>query len=243
MEIRFSLAVVTGAGAGLGRELAVAFARRGVAVVAADRDASAAAETADLVRSARVSGWSFTCDVAEEAELRALAARAVDLGGADILINNAGGWTAGDAQYPRAPYPAWSATLDVNLRGPMLLTQLFLDDLERRRGPQRHGAVVNIASSAGVGGAGYGSPEYAASKAGLIRLTTALAHPDTAARARVMAVVPGWIGLPRAHDQWASLSEEERAGLPPLIPPAEVTRVVLGLVEHGRAGEVVELLG
>ena len=243
-EIRYTLAVVTGAGDGLGREIAVALARRGAAVLAADRDRSAAEETVGLAREHRVRGWAFQCDVTEESDLRALAGRANDLGGADVLVNNAGGWTEGD-QYPRAPYDAWSRTLDLNLRGPMLLTQLFLDDLDRRRGPRQVGAVVNISSSAALGGegaGGYGSPEYAAAKAGLVRFTTALADPATAERARVMAVVPGWIGLPRAHDEWAGLSDDERARLRPLVPPAEVARAVVDLVAVGRAGQVVELL-
>jgi hypothetical protein len=54
-------------------------------------------------------------------------------------------------------------------------------------------------------------------------------------------VVPGWIGLPRAVDEYAALPARERAALPPLIPPAEVVRAVTGLLAHGRAGEVVEL--
>jgi NAD(P)-dependent dehydrogenase (short-subunit alcohol dehydrogenase family) len=235
VELRYALAVATGAGDGLGREIAVALARRGVAVLVADRDLAAAEVTAGLVREHRVGGWAFACDVTEEPELRALAARARDLGGADVLVNNAGGWTPGE-QYPVAPYAAWSRTLDLNLRAPMLLTQLFLDDLEHRRGPRRVGAVVNVASSAGIERTGYGSPEYAAAKAGLVRFTTALGDPATAERARVMAVVPGWIGLPRAHEQWAALTDEQRAQLPPLVPPA-----VVALVAGGHAGQVVEM--
>jgi 3-oxoacyl-[acyl-carrier protein] reductase len=241
-DIRYSLAVVTGAGDGLGREIAVALARRGVAVLVSDRDPDAAARTAGLVRERRVGGWSFQCDVTEHTDLHALADRARDLGGADVLVNNAGGWTAGGAQYPHAAYDDWSRTLDLNLRGPMLLTQLFLDDLDRRRGPRRVGAVVNVSSSAALGADPYGSPEYAAAKAGLVRLTTSLADPATADRARVMAVVPGWIGLPRAREEWAALSDAERAGLRPLVPPAAVARAVVDLIANGRAGQVVELL-
>ncbi|WP_395659954.1 SDR family oxidoreductase [Nocardioides sp.] len=241
MELRYSLAVVTGAGAGLGREIAVALARRGVSVLVADRDLAAARATVDLVAAHRVRGWALECDVAVEADLRALAGRACDLGGADVLVNNAGGWSEGE-QYPAAPYDSWKRTLDLNLRAPMLLTQLFLEGLDQRRGPHRVGAVVNVASSAALGTDGYGSPEYAAAKAGLVRFTTALADPVTAERARVTAVVPGWIGLPRAQEQWAALDEDERAGLDPLVPTGDVVRAVVDLVAHGRPGQVVELL-
>ncbi len=237
VEIRYSLAVVTGAAGGLGREIAVALARRGAAVLVADRDPAGAEQTVRLVRAHRVGGWACCGDVTVEADLRALAARARDLGGADVLVNNAGGWTPGE-QYPAAPYDAWSRTLDLNLRAPMLLTQLFLAGLDDRRGPARPAAVVNVASSAALGAEGYGSPEYAAAKAGLVRFTTSLGDPATAARARVMAVVPGWIGLPRAHEQVEALPAAER---PVLVPPEAVTRAVVDLVAHGRAGEVVEL--
>lgn len=60
---------------------------------------------------------------------------------------------------------------------------------------------------------------------------------------RVCAVVPGWIGLPRAEEEWSALDAEVRASIPPLIPPADVVRSVLRLLSHGEAGEVVELLG
>ena len=129
LRLRWKLAVVTGAGSGLGRELAVGLARLGVRVVVADRDPEAAAATADLVRAARVQAFVVQADLTDEGDVRMLAARARDLGGADVLVNNAGGWTPGDAQFPDAPADAWSRTLDLNLRTPMLLTQLFLSDL------------------------------------------------------------------------------------------------------------------
>ncbi len=243
MELRFRLALVTGAGAGLGRVLALALGRAGASVLVVDRDRDAAAETAELVRAARVQTWSLQADVCEESDLRMLAGRARDLGGVDLLVNNAGGWTP-DAQFPDAPLEEWSRTLDLNLRAPMALTQAFLAGLDERRGrTDGTPAAVNIASSAGLGHDGYGSPEYAAAKAGLIRFTTALGDPATAARARVMALVPGWIGLERAERQWAGLTEHERTGLAPLIPPAEVARAVLGLLAHGSAGSVLELVG
>jgi 3-oxoacyl-[acyl-carrier protein] reductase len=244
MELRYRLAVVTGAGGGLGREIAVALSRQGAAVLVADRDLDAAEETAALVSEARVRGWAFQVDVTDDADLRLLADRAHDLGGADLLVNNAGGWTPGERQWPMAAPEAWSRSLDLNLRGPMLLTQLFLDGLPTRRG--RHDgspAVVNVASSAGVEETGYASPEYAAAKAGLVRFTSALADPTATRGARVMCVVPGWIGLPRAHAAWEAMPPDEREQLPPLVPPPAICRVVVDLLAHGVAGQVVRMLG
>jgi NAD(P)-dependent dehydrogenase (short-subunit alcohol dehydrogenase family) len=240
VELRYTLALVTGAGGGLGREVAVALSRRGASVLVADRDGAAAEETATRVREARVKAWAFQGDLADEVDVRLLAARARDLGGADLLVNNAGSWSPGE-QFPLATSAEWGRTLDLDLRTPMLLTQLFLDGLADRRGVRRPpGAVVNVASSAALGASPYGSPEYAAAKAGLVRFTTALGGEE---RARVTAVVPGWIGLPRAHEQWAALSEEERAAQGPLVPPDDVVRTVLELLERGLPGEVREVLG
>ncbi len=242
MDLRWRLVVVTGAGGGLGREIAVRFARVGASVLVVDRDAAAAEQTAELVRERRVKAWSLQTDVTEESEVRLLADRVRDLGGADVLVNNAGGWTVGE-QYPLAPVEAWATTLALNLTAPMRLTQLFLDGLGDRRGrTDEPGAVVNIASSAGIGTSSYGSPEYAAAKAGLVRFTTSMSGPEVAARARVTCLVPDWIGLPRAEAEWAALSPEERAVLPPLIPVSDVTGAVLDLAANAPAGTVRELV-
>ena len=91
--------------------------------------------------------------------------------GPHVLVNNAGGGGHVPPHFPDAEPAQWGATLDLNLRGPMLATQLCLEPMRRAGG----GAVVNVASSAGLGLGGHPSPEYAAAKAGLIRFTATLA--------------------------------------------------------------------
>ena len=149
-------------------------------------------------------------------------------------MNNAGGWHPGQ-QYPEAPPEAWRRALTLNLVAPMLLTQLLWREVA-----EGTGAVVNIGSSGGEGDEPYGSPEYGAAKAALRRFTTALGDR---ADVRVMAVVPGWIGLERAHREFARLTPDEQRGAGPLIPPRAVAAAVARLIEQGHAGEVVELLG
>ena len=145
----------------------------------------------------------------DDAALAALVARAAELGGPHVVVNNAGGWSPGP-QFPEASPEVWSATLDLDLRAPMLLTQLALPAMVAAGG----GVVVGIGSSAGVGVAGYGSPEYAAAKAGLVRFTASVAGLEETHGVRVTAVVPDWIGLDRAVAEVASMAEERatRAG-------------------------------
>jgi NAD(P)-dependent dehydrogenase (short-subunit alcohol dehydrogenase family) len=159
-------------------------------------------------------------------------------GGLDVLVNNAGGW--GAANFPAASPLDWGATLDLNLRGPMLATQLALEPMRSRGG----GAVVNVASSAGLGLAPYASPEYGAAKAGLIRFTSSVARLREEIGVRVNCVVPDWIGLDRAHAELAAMSPAERAAAPPFVDPDEIAETVLWLVrDDALAGRVVVMRG
>jgi NAD(P)-dependent dehydrogenase (short-subunit alcohol dehydrogenase family) len=117
----------------------------------------------------------------------------------------------------------------------MLATQLCLEPMRRAGG----GAIVNVASSAGLGLGGHPSPEYAAAKAGLIRLTATLAG---LAAVRVNCVVPDWILTERAQAELARMTPAERAAAPVPIPVAEVAAVVLELIaDDALAGRVAVL--
>jgi NAD(P)-dependent dehydrogenase (short-subunit alcohol dehydrogenase family) len=230
------LAIVTGAGSGLGRHLALGLAESGTGVLVADIDPDAAAETADLVRARGVTAEPARADIRDPEQCHRLVRLAVEHGGPHVLINNAGGWTPGE-QWPAAPADAWTATMNLNLLAPMLLSQLVLERMRHLGG----GAIVNVASSAGAESTGYPSPEYGAAKAGLIRFTTSLAGLEQTHGVRMTCVVPGWIGLDRAYAEVAALPPEERAKTPPLIPPADIVAEVLKLVSSGRSGSVVEI--
>jgi len=240
VKIDEKIALITGGGAGLGRELAKGFARAGAHVLIADIDAGAAEDVAALVRAEGRYAWPVLVDLCDDQQVEALVAKAESLGGPHILVNNAGGWGTGDHQFPLSPRAEWNAVLDLNLRAPMLLTQLCLEPMRRTGG----GVVINIASSGGIGYAAYGSPEYGATKAGLIRLTACLAGLPATHGVRAACVVPDWIGLDRAHEQLAAMPAEERSATPPLIPPGDVVDAVLDLVrDDTRSGSVVELWG
>ena len=156
MEISGAVALVTGAAAGAGRAIAGGLAGAGARVVGVDRAAVEGGIRLDVTDDALVA-------VLEEVR-------------PDVLVNNAGGGGHVPPHYPDAAVTEWGAWLDRNLRTPMLATQVAL-----RCGA---GAVVNVASMAGLGAEPHASPEYAAAKAGLIRLTTALGDPRVSCRCR-----------------------------------------------------------
>ncbi len=223
MDVCGKIVVVTGGGSGLGRFIAEAFRRAGAHVLAADRQAA---------------GNITVADVTTETGRAAVLTEAQQVGGLDVLVNNAGGWSLGGEQFPDAQPAAWRAVVELNLLSPMALTQQALPAMGRRGG-----AIVNIASSAGVDTSAYGSPEYGAAKAGLIRFTTALADWRERYGVRVNCIVPGWIGLERAHAECAAMSPLERATTPALVPPELIAAQTLRLAQdESLAGRVVTML-
>ncbi|MFE9957179.1 SDR family NAD(P)-dependent oxidoreductase [Micromonospora sp. NPDC005299] len=231
-------AIVTGAGNGLGREIALGLAHAGYGIVVADLDERAAQACGRLIEKRGMPAQALGADVRERGDMNRIVAAAQKLGGPHVLVNNAGGWTP-QRQYPQATAAEWAATISLNLTAPMLLSQLVLDPMREQGG----GAIINIASSGGIGFESYGSPEYGAAKAGLIRFTASLASLESSHGVRMMSVAPDWIGLSRAQAQWERMSADERAASRPLIPPAEVVSVVLNLIQEGVGGTVVEMWG
>ena len=226
MELGGRVALVTGAGAGIGRAVALALAREGATVVAVDVDEAAAEDTVRLAGG----GTAVHADVTADDELHA--AFAAVAGPLDVLVNNAGGVSS--PFFPDAPPKRWSAVLDVNLRATMLATQLAL---ERMRG--RGGAIVNVSSVAGVGYGVHRAPEYAAAKAGVARLTAALATLAEEG-VRVNCICPDFVDTPAARRSLERATPEERAAAPPLVPAERVADAILELVkDESLAGRVL----
>lgn len=240
MEISGRVAVVTGGASGLGEVLTERIAALGAIVLVVDVDGGRARALCERLAGTGQRGVPLEADLLADGQLAAVVRRAEELGGPHLLVNNAGGWSTRGRQYPTASSREWRQVLELNLAVPMELTQLCRPVMSRLGG----GAVVNIASSAARGSAAYGSPEYAAAKAGLIRFTTAVADWHAEHGVRVNAVVPDWIGLPRAHAELETMSVEQRRALPPLIPPEDVARSVTDLLTDDSAScRVVVLEG
>jgi NAD(P)-dependent dehydrogenase (short-subunit alcohol dehydrogenase family) len=239
VEIEGKVAVVTGGA----RETGLAIARRLAAeraiVVIADVDAE---HGHDAVRSIEADGGRavfVAADVTDDDAVRRMISLADQgAGGPHVLVNNTGGW--GAANYPEATSEQWTRTLDLNLRAAMLATQLALEPMRAGGG----GAVVNIASTAGVASDAYASPEYGAAKAGLIRFTTTLADLRARMNVRVNCVVPDWIATERGKGELARMTPEERAEAPQQVPMEEIADMVVEFVrDDDLAGRVVLLRG
>ena len=234
---------MTGAAAGTGRAIAERLVAEGAAVVLADIDAEGARIAAALGSRAAF----VRADVTSEADVRAMVSFAAQtFGGLDILVNNAGGGgldMAGPGReqprFPDAGYEQWSLTLDLNLRGPMLATQCALEQMRQRGG----GAVVNIASIAGVGLSDHRAPEYGTAKAGLIRFTACPAHLHGDLNVRVNCLAPAWIATERAQRELSQLSDEERRHSSQPIPLGVICDQVMECIRDDSLAGAVIVIG
>jgi NAD(P)-dependent dehydrogenase (short-subunit alcohol dehydrogenase family) len=236
VELQGKVTVVTGSGGtGTGRAISEHFASEGALIVVADVDDQGSQETVRLIEEdGGRAAWVRT-DVTEDSDLEAMISFAVEtFGGLDVLVNNAGGTP--EPHFPDAPLEHWRKTVALNLTGPMTAVQHALEPMRERGG----GAIVNVSSVAGVGYQPHDSPEYAAAKAGLIRLSAVLAPLAGRWNIRVNCVIPHWIRTPEVLEEIDTLPPEERAKVPELTPPAEIAEAVLELVrDDALAGRVM----
>ncbi len=194
-------AVVTGAASGIGRGIAVAFAREGADIAVVDLDEARAADVLAAVADAGRRAIFVRADVSDEAQARAMAERVLaELGGVDILVNNAGIFT--ESLLEDLSVEDWDRVLGVNLRGTFLCTRFLIGQMLERG----DGRIINIASQLGqIGGAQVA--HYSASKAAVIGLTKALAREVSSRGVRVNAIAPGPIRTPLLDaetEEWRS---------------------------------------
>jgi NAD(P)-dependent dehydrogenase (short-subunit alcohol dehydrogenase family) len=183
------VAVVTGAGSGLGRATALRLASEGAAVACLDVVADAAEKTAREIEAAGGTARAYRVDVADPVSVRqAVGTAARDLGRPTVLVNSAG--IGRFANSHEMPFEDWSRIIAVNLTGTFLMAQAVLPYLL-----DGGGNIVNVASNAGLMGQAY-SAAYCASKGGVVQLTRALADEYLSKGVRVNAVAPGGIDTP-----------------------------------------------
>jgi NAD(P)-dependent dehydrogenase (short-subunit alcohol dehydrogenase family) len=188
MRLAGKVALITGAGGGIGGEAATLFAREGAAVVAVDLDEAAARETAALVEKDGGRAVAFGADVSRAADCEAMVAFAEhELGRLDVLFNNAGIMRADDDDAVATDETVWDQTLDVNAKGVFLGSKYGIPALRRAGG----GSVINTASFVALLGAATPQIAYTASKGAVLSLTRELAVIHARESIRVNAICPG----------------------------------------------------
>ena len=223
MKFENQVAIVTGAGRGIGHAIAVRLASEGARVACVSRSVENAKRTADELNIARAnSAKPFSVDVANHLDVQTIGEEILDdFGKVDILVNNAG--VTRDGLSMRMSLEDWDTVINTNLRGAFN----FVQAVQRSMVKQRSGRIINISSVIGLIG-NAGQTNYAASKAGLIGFTKSLARELASRNITVNAVAPGFI----VTDMTGTLSEGIQKSITSRIPlsrvgePLDVANVV-----------------
>jgi 3-oxoacyl-[acyl-carrier protein] reductase len=227
------IAVVTGAGRGIGRAIALRFAGAGADVVCVSRTAENAGKVADEIRGLGRNAWAYAVDVSDTAQVEQATEQILAATGrVDILVNNAG--VTRDGLLMRMTEADWDIVLNINLKGAFLITRAFVRTFVK----QRSGRIINIASVIGLIG-NSGQTNYAASKAALIGFSKSVARELGSRGITVNALAPGFIET----DMTSVLTEPIRQDLLKKIPmnafgqPDDVAQAALFLA--GPAGRYI----
>src|SRR5262249_5874509 len=210
MRLKDKVAIVTGSGRGIGRDIALAYAREGAHVVVSDIDPKTAEATAaDAARISRRS-LALTADVARTEDVRRLVEAAISqFGRIDILVNNAMKIVPGKLE--ELSEEAWDTTMNIGLRGAFVVSQAVVRHMIR----QGSGCIVNIASIAGLFPYIWAG-SYSVVKAGLLMLTKLQAMEWAPYGIRANAITPGYIRTPGTEAMYADaeIYEGRRKGVP-----------------------------
>ena len=228
MELRGRIALITGAGGGIGRETAVALAKAGVKVVLfGGNNIIKLRETAEKVKEQGAECWTYPCNLTNYELVKSNFERAMqDVGGLDILINNAG--VAFNAPFEDTSLDKFEQVMAINVTVPYYLTQCALPYLKK----SQRASIINLASV--VAHAGYsGQIAYTASKHALLGFTKALATELYSEGIRVHAISPGGVYTDMIKVARPDLTGEG------MIMPEEIADIVMFLLKN-RGNAVVD---
>jgi 3-oxoacyl-[acyl-carrier protein] reductase len=194
MELSGKIAIVTGAASGLGRAVALRFAREGAHVVAADTNETAGAALNQEFKEVGDEGTFVRTDISDESSVKGLFAITLDrYGRVDILYNNAAVLSYElDSQAQDLSVETWDYIMGTNLRGPFLCSKHAIPPMLKQGG----GSIINVGSPTGLNGCAPNLTAYSTSKAGVIGLTRVMAAAHARHNIRVNSIVPGTMDTP-----------------------------------------------
>ena len=225
MRLQDKVAIITGAGSGMGRVAAQLFAGQGARVVVAEFDEAAGAETVRLVEDAGGTASFVRTDVADEASSRAMVDHALaTYGRVDVLYNNAGVMPEADHSVVDTDVATWDRVMAVNVRGVFLGCKYAIPPMVE----QGSGSIINIASFVALVGCSVPQDAYTASKGALLALTRSLAVQFGPQGVRTNAICPGPVETPLLMD-W-------------LVKDEEAKRIRLARNPTGRFGKPEEIV-
>ena len=215
MSLENLTAVVTGAGRGIGRAIALKLAEAGANVVCLSRTEANSQKVAEEITALGRQSWAVAVDVGDTAAVEAAVAKILeDTGGVNILVNNAG--VTRDGLLMRMSEADWDAVLDTNLKAAFTLTKAFARPMRKADNAR----IINISSVVGLMG-NAGQANYAASKAGLIGFTKSCAKEFAKSGITVNAIAPGFIST----DMTDELSDKVKDAIKANIPMGEFGEV------------------
>jgi NAD(P)-dependent dehydrogenase (short-subunit alcohol dehydrogenase family) len=227
MKLKGKVALVTGAGSGIGRATALLFAQEGADVAVNDIDLASAEKTSQAIRQMGGKSIVVRADIAEEKEVVSMVARTIrELNGVHILVNNAG--IGGGGPVLESSVETWDRVMAVDLRG----TYLCSREAGRWMAAHNTGKIVNISSIAAIR-AQINMSSYAAAKTGIISFTRTLAQEWAKYSINVNCIVPGGIDTPMSRGHSADLTPDRIKQWIPLGrmgQPEDIARAALFLV-------------
>lgn len=246
-------AVVTGAGRGIGRSIALALAREGADVAVTARTQGEIEQLAAEIRAMGRQSLAVPCDVTDSEQVKHMASTLIDgLGGVDILVNNAG--NAGSHKFLNHPDELWHRMLSINLTSVYYVTKAFVPRLIE----QRWGRIITIASMASRVGGSY-IAAYTAAKHGVLGLTRALAVELLPYNITVNAICPGYVNTPMTDASVSNIAArtgmseaqarealEKSSPQKRLFEPEEIAAVAVFLaqdINKGITGQAINIDG
>ena len=234
MRLKDKVALITGAGSGIGRAVALRFANEGASVAVSDISGANVRDTASMIEEAGGRGLALSGDVSNSADAeRMVRATIDDFGRLDILVNSAGISARNALPEGASPEAIWDKVINVNLKGTYLVSWYAVPEMEKAGG----GSIINLASTMGLVGypAGFGGGfnPYPPSKGGVVQFTRTLAIDSARKNIRVNCLCPGFVttnftrGLTEDPETNAFLEELHPMGR--LGRPEEIANVALYL--------------